>query len=399
VSAWTARSQAFSLVLTLLWAEALRRYWRTGDARLLWLFPLSMVLWVNLHAGFIAGLATLGTAAALALLPAARGRADPRRLWLSVGATLLATLLNPWGPALLAHIYADLHIPAVQQYAQEFQSPNFHEGNAQLFMLAGFAVVAVWLWQGHLARTRATAGTPAPQEVPAVAEPLGLALVAVWTALALDSVRFIPFWALVAVPYLGESLTSCLRATLGSEVLARRPRIMGTLARARRLEAADRLVGHGLWAALVVAAVALLVANGGALPGARRPILAARFDAQVFPVAAAARLHVEGIPAGRGFTTYNWGSYLDLALPEYHPFIDSRADAYPPQLVTDYLDIMGLAPDWQQLLVHYQVRWALLPADEPLGQALPLVGWRCQPEDNQGVALLCVAPASWPPGK
>jgi hypothetical protein len=40
------------------------------------------------------------------------------------------------------------------------------------------------------------------------------------------------------------------------------------------------------------------------------------------------------------------------------------------------------------------VRWALLQTDAPLKQALALDGWRCQAEDDQGVATLCVRPAA-----
>ena len=57
----------------------------------------------------------------------------------------------------------------------------------------------------------------------------------------------------------------------------------------------------------------------------------------------------------------------------------------------DYLDIIGLAPNWRQLLDRYQVQWALLPTREPLAQILALSpAWRCSPADGQGVAVLCV---------
>jgi hypothetical protein len=107
-------------------------------------------------------------------------------------------------------------------------------------------------------------------------------------------------------------------------------------------------------------------------------------------VAAAEQLAADGLPEGRGFTTYTWGSYLDYALPVYHPFVDSRSDTYGQTILQQYLDIVGLAPDWRSLLESYHIRWALLPASEPLAQVLALVpGWSCLPADHEGVAVLC----------
>jgi len=136
--------------------------------------------------------------------------------------------------------------------------------------------------------------------------------------------------------------------------------------------------------------VLVLVLNGGTFPGSTSPLLQARFDARTFPVAAAHRLAKNGLPPGNGFTTYTWGSYLDYALPAFHPFVDSRSDAYGPHILQQYLDIVGIAPNWSSLLDQYHIRWALLPVDEPLAQVLALrPGWICQPADDVGVAVLC----------
>lgn len=399
---WTARAQHFSLLLTLLWTEALWRYWRGGSSRALWFFPLTMVLWVNLHGGFISGILLLGTATAVAWLfpgdqrpetAGRRGAANPRHLTLALVATLAATLISPWDFALWPHIVTHLRNPLVLANTTEFQSPDFHSVYGLAFLALLLALVAGWLW---LARQPNSANRwPL--------SPLALALVLVWTVLAMQSVRFVALWALVALPILGGALTSCLRAARPSRAgdtaahtapAAWRGRAVRAarsfIQRQRRMEALDAVTGRGLWAALAVAAVLVLVLNGGTPPGASKPLLNAQWDAATFPVAAAQRLHASGLPAGLGFTTYTWGSYLDDALPEYHPFIDSRSDVYSQQLLQDYLNIIGLAPDWRALLDRYQVRWALLPTAEPLAQALDLSpGWRCYAEDDQGQATVC----------
>ncbi|MGH2514313.1 MAG: hypothetical protein ACRDHP_01530 [Ktedonobacterales bacterium] len=377
---WTARAQHFTLIFVLLWWGWLWRYWRNGDSRLLWCFPLTMVVWANLHGGFISGFVLLGVVAAVAwLFPSGRDGANPRHLSLALAGSIVASLVNPWGPALLVHIVTHLSNPLVLANTKEFLSPDFHSAYGMVFLLLLFATAGVLIWRARLGHI----------------VPLDLAMAAVWTALALQSVRFVSLWALIVLPILCETLMICLRANGRAYAASWPPRlkryVRGAAQRFQRVEALDRVTGRGLWAALALAAVLVVVLNNGALPGRSSPVLTAQFDATVFPIQAAARLHADGLPAGAGFTTYTWGSYLDYALPEYHPFIDSRSDVYGEQLLSDYLDIVGLAPDWRHLLDHYAIRWALLSRTEPLAQALPLLpGWSCAPADDQQLALLCV---------
>ncbi len=388
---WTARAQLFSLLLTLLWSECIWRYWRRGDTRLLWCFPVAMALWVNLHGGFIAGFILLGTATAVAwVFPGRRGKADPRKLALSLVGSLVATLVTPWGPALWTHIYAFFRNPLITRYTQEYQSPDFHVFSGQIFLALALVLVAAWLWLGHGA-PRDPSGAP-----PVAIEPLALAHAGIWTVMALVSVRFIPLWALVVTPILGEALRQVITCGWPGEGWAsgwrHGPRAWSSslAARSERVEATDRLVGKGYWSALAVLFIVVTLARGGALPGGSSRVLNAQFDSHTFPLVAAQQLHQQGLPAGRGFTTFAWGGYLDYALPEYHAFIDSRSDIYSQRLLQDYADIIGVAPDWRRLLDAYEVRWALLPTGEPLAQVLALApGWHCGPADDVGVAVLC----------
>jgi hypothetical protein len=392
---WTARAQLFSLLLTLLWAECLWRYWREGVTRLLWFFPLAMALWVNLHAGFIAGFILLGTAVVVAwLFPASRSQANARHLTLALLGSLAATLVTPWGPTLWVHLITFFRNPLIARYTQEYQSPDFHLLSSQVFLALALLLVGAWLWLGRRAgRGSAAAAAAEP-------EPLALAHAAVWTVMALVSVRFIPIWALVVTPILGEALVSCLRAWQGDGddemregAWMRRLRagLARVNARVKRVEATDRQVGKGFWSALAVLFIVLTLVHGGAVPGTSSPVLNAHFDPHSFPVAAAQRLHQQGLPPGRGFTTFSWGGYLDYALPEYHAFIDSRSDVYSQQLLHDYVDIIGVSPHWRNLLDAYDVRWALVPTGESLAQVLAQApGWSCSAADDANVALLCV---------
>lgn len=392
--AWTARAQVFSLLFTLWWAEWLWRYWRTGERWRLWVFPAMTALWVNFHAGWLGGIALLGTALVVAFLtPPTRRAASPLGLALALAGSLLATLLNPWGIGYWTHLLTFTFNPLIARYTQEYQSPDFHLAPLWAYLAAVFALVAVWLLAVRSGRR---------------IDPLALALCALWTVLGFLYVRFVPLWPLVCLPYLVDAAPAPLaldEAVTEVGVAGPLDWRRGLLKRLRRVWVSlgevssragqiERLVGRGVWPALAIAVVALLVLNGGRAPGQSSPALHAQWDAHAFPVAAAQRLQADGLPTGRGYNPYEWGGYLDEALPEYHVFIDSRSDVYSRQFLADYITITDVAPGWDRLLARYQVRWALLQSSAPLEQALALSGWHCQPEDRQDVATLCVAPAT-----
>src|SRR5271169_790790 len=96
------RADLFS---TVLFAVLLGELWafHCSERRRLWLVPVVMLLWVNLHPGFVAGLAVMGASVTFEagdLLFAERRAPALQRLqtawpWLAAG--IVATLMNPWG--------------------------------------------------------------------------------------------------------------------------------------------------------------------------------------------------------------------------------------------------------------------------------------------------------------
>jgi len=384
---WTARAQLFSLPLTLWWSEEIWRFRRSRQKRRLWLFPAITVLWANLHGGFIAGLILLAIAAGVEwLAPEQRDFGSARALTLALGASALATLCTPWGIGLPRYILRYLTDPLVTRYTQEYQSPDFHTFLGVSFLALIGLLLAAWL---VLVRMRARL------------DPLFVVIATVWTLMALFSVRFVPLWGLIVLPTLGAQLAAACSGLTNviprdsplplARVGARVQRVFGWAGDAsRRVELTDRRVGKGIWSLLAALFVAALVLRGGMLPFAQSPALHATYDSTALPVEAAQRLAAGGLPAGRGFNTFEWGGYLELALPRYHPFIDSRSDAYGNTLFADYATIISMKPGWQTLLARYNVRWALLPTMMPLTTVLTQTpGWRCMPADSHHVATLC----------
>jgi len=97
------RAEMFTVVLFAAFLSILWQQHEGGGARL-WILPLLMAAWVNLHLGFIAGLALIVSFVGMELLEmlltderriAAVNRL--RRAWPWYVASALATLANPWG--------------------------------------------------------------------------------------------------------------------------------------------------------------------------------------------------------------------------------------------------------------------------------------------------------------
>ncbi|MGB0043097.1 MAG: hypothetical protein WBP91_07965, partial [Terriglobales bacterium] len=101
------RADLFTTVFFALFLGELWAYQRGMRCRL-WLLPVIMLFWVNLHPGFIAGLAAIGAYLLFEisdLVFAERREAALlrlRRVWPWLAACGVATLLNPWG----ARIYS-----------------------------------------------------------------------------------------------------------------------------------------------------------------------------------------------------------------------------------------------------------------------------------------------------
>jgi hypothetical protein len=128
----------------------LRRQW-DHLSYAMWLVPAGMVFWVNLHGGFLAGVALTGLLAAAAI---ARAVLDPQRraeiaTWVAAAAlTGLATFINPYGPNLHRMLWDHLVTP---QLVLEWQPIWAASGSVIYFVPFGLTLLALgcsrrWKW-------------------------------------------------------------------------------------------------------------------------------------------------------------------------------------------------------------------------------------------------------------
>ena len=165
----------FTLALWVLSEDRIRR------RPVVWLLVPLTALWVNLHAGFVAWLATLGLLVTLCV--ARRDWSGVRRYGCLAALCTLASFLNPYGWQLHLHIARYLNSPWILDNVQEFQSPHIRAEGTIVFALLLLSAVA-------LARE---------------GDRFDALLVMVWGFLALRSARHVPFFAIAAAPVLASA--------------------------------------------------------------------------------------------------------------------------------------------------------------------------------------------------
>ncbi len=361
-----------------LWAAAATSYWfldiRPHEVTLLfvgivlltrtwsrapWLWPALMILWCNLHGGFVFGFGAIGLFALVetirASLAAKRVSLDAR-LWSGVALTGLAFLCNPWGWRILEYPVAYLDSSSPFREILEWQPPGFSLDPR------GFAGRFTWLLVATVAG--------AALELRSRKRDFYLvSLAAVTATMALTSRRFIPLFAVTALPMVARLCT-----VLGDGVIARLPSAL-----AARVTA-------------VAAPVALLVAAGLWRDVRLTPGLLERWtESQLYPRAALAYLRALE-PGPRLLNHYNWGGYVMLHAPEFKVLIDGRANTlYDEKTYLDYVALTAAGDGFSSRLEQYPVDAALIPAGSArLAQALasPRYGWRVVYVDQIATVLL-----------
>lgn len=358
---YLARPHVFTLVLLAVSMGLIERDRRRRSAAVWWLVPLA-ALWVNLHGGFLALPVCLGALLAGTALEQRLARPRGERSWGRVwrysgllGATSLATLLNPYGIRLHAHILEYLRSDWIREAVDEFQSPRFRSEAMMQFealLFAGLLVAGILLARRQFSDAL---------------------LVLVWAHAALASVRHVPVYVVAATPiWAGHA------GRWWQQWAARRPK--GSLARILlgiECDAAPGFRRTSLWVALAAAALAV-----GLVPS-NWP---RDFPEEKFPVRLIER-HGEILRGTRGFTSDQWADYLIYRFyPRQKVFIDGRSDFYGAELGRLYLKLSHAQADWAEAVRRYGFQWVLAPAEWPLATQLGRdPAWRLVEGDPRAV--------------
>jgi hypothetical protein len=355
-----ARPHVLSWLLTVLWFGVLERFEEDGKTvNLLWL-PVMMLVWVNVHGGFLVGfvlLAVYFTSAAIrSLVSTDDGEADRpqplQALALAGVLSVAASFANPYGYRLHIHIYRYLNDRFLMDHIDEFLSPNFHGLGQRCF--AGLVLLAV------------TAAAVAPGK-------MGLSrLLTVLFAIyaGLYAARNIPGSAILLGLIVAPLLSVWLRGIASERELASGVRwlAMRIDTFAGRMAALDGTLRGHVWPALVIAMGLWVCGHGGYL-GATS-VMDAHFDAARFPVAAVDFLQRSGAREPV-FCPDRWGGYVIYRLyPQARVAVDDRHDFYGTEFLKRYLKIVHGEPGWENDLDGLDAGWVLVPAHSTVASLL-----------------------------
>lgn len=341
------RPQVFSYLLFALWLTLIWRARYEGRCRLLLWLPPIMLLWVNLHGGYVIGLSV--ALAYLVLDGANRFLVEEkcpdarylRYLGIAVLLSSIAVVLNPDGVERYLYPFEVMSMSANSLIA-EWGSFDFHKLDNKWVLVSFLA----YLFLATLVPRR-----------------LGLSelLVPLITlGAALTSVRHAPYATLVMTAY-------------GALMLSQMPRFQ----RWREAERGKAAESSSLLSKLRWAAAPLLLAGLLIMPF--NPRYWERMEA-IEPRAMMSLIRAEAV-SGPLYNAYGIGGYLVHALgPERPVLIDGRADMFGDAFVEEVAGATRKGAEWRESLERWDAQYLVIYSDSVLASLLLL---------DPGFGLVC----------
>ena len=335
---WTLRPQLlgyFFLIITLI---VLRRF-RDGFKKSIWLLPLLFLLWTNAHGTFVLGFGVLGIYWLSGLKEFQLGDiysrrwtpGERQRLELIALLCLVASVITPYGTQLAAYpLEMAGSQPLIIKIIQEWQPLALTSSYGKLFLL----IVGVFWMFAILGRVRIRL------------EDMALLLIA--TGETVVHARFM----VLVVPVFAPVLAGLIAPWFPPYS-----------------EAKDHPVLNFALVALILAGIVEFFPSNANLQqqlAQEMPTKAVRF----------LQAHSDLNPT---FNYFFWGGYLIMNRGHSDGvFIDGRLDIYEYSgVLDDYMSIMSLKPDTEDLLKKYHVRSCLIPPDSALAVLLASSpGWK-----------------------
>lgn len=342
------RAEMFTTLLFAAFLALLWRHYRSGEQHAgrsrLWLLPILMIAWVNLHLGFVAGLGLCGAYVVLELLelPSRKKRAAARtrlqHAWPWLALTGAATLANPWGASVYKALVRQqqaqsLHTAWVVEWenirpswTSLHQAMDWRDPQSSFWWLLAIAVVCagIALWRKQW----------------------GAAVLLLASAyFTMQHVRLQALFACVVVVVGGSLLRDVRKSEKISGVVSIRPVSIPGFARGSSVIL--------LLAALLTILVGIRsrdsITNRYYLRSSQLTLFGTGLS-WWFPERAVDFLQREKLPANV-FNSYSLGGYLTWRLPEYPDYIDGRAIPFGSKLFFRAYELSVEPPDspaWQQ---------------------------------------------------
>ena len=343
---WVFRPHLMAYLFFIGYIYILEEYVRGRN--LLWLLPLIMVLWVNMHGSFIMGIVLIGIYLLAGLVNINFGRLlsvkwEKNRLKTLILVLVLAAaavVINPNTVKMYYYPFFTMNSKAIVENITEWASPDFHNPVFKAFLAYLFLVYTTMMISRKPVKLHDTL------------------LLGLFTYLAMFGARNIALFMFITGPVWAEHLSGFL--------VPARPQ--------KQVTALNWLI---LLAALTYGIYAFPA----------QMTIDDKVNRERFPDKAVQYMKDHNLN-GTIFNNYNWGGYLIWTrYPANKPFIDGRSDIYEDRVLPDYMDITKLRPGAYELLKKYNPDYILMPPEAPINHLLMAKGdWQIVYSDK--VALL-----------
>jgi hypothetical protein len=329
------RPQMFSFFLFSCFLTILVEYKYFGETRRFKFLPLLMLVWVNLHAVFIVGIALLAMFLLTEWASLRLSRSGDARRWRGLrhlamvsACTLLVTAINPQFFQLWLYPFQVVTMDAAQSLISEWRSPDFHLKEFKYFLLLiiGFFVMLIY-----------------SRRKPDLTE---LAIPICFIVAGMTALRHLPLMSIALLPFFASFY--------GDRVKASAP--------ATTAGGIDRLVpvlNAGMLAIVAMLATLAQLENKTELAiNASLPVKAADFILR------------SGI-SGNMLNNYDDGGYLIYRLgPGRKVFIDGRGDMYGDEFMKKFIGMYGGAAGWKEQFEKFSIDFVVCRKDAAIRQLL-----------------------------
>lgn len=335
---WLPRPHIITLLLLVIWIENLERVANNDTKAKLLTFPLIMMLWTNLHGGFIFGILAWFAYFCGWIWDKSQGNAGKqlRNNLLFIGITsLIATIITPdlwhnWD-AVLNNRSAFILNRTVETMRPDLTSPSVIPYTVLLILTSVFFIL-----------NRQSA------------KPSHFFLLAGFGIMSLMMARNIPLFVIACTPILSSMVSNYFARSKSFTKINKQftehktPRTLS------------------IWSAIATIAtlVYFIIFNF------THEETFYKFNPAIFPEGAASFIQ-ENPQQGNMFNEFNWGGYLQYRLfPDEKVFLDSQSDFYGEDLMRTYDQIISANGDWQAALDSFNVDWAIIPVNSPLAKEI-----------------------------
>ena len=340
---WLARPHIYSLLLMLIWYFMIDEY-QYRNRNLIFLFPFMMLLWVNLHGGFITGFLFLGIYFLGNSIGAITSDGEKKNVCKKkakyylfiIALCLITTLINPYGHQILLFPFSFISNKFLMDNVAEFLSPNFHSPEVLIFEI--FLLFTITIFLVSMRRLN----------------PIEVLLFIFFTHMSFYSIRYIPLFSLIISPILSKKIGFLIQES-NTEISVK------FLNKSKKYADIDQICKGFLWPGMGLLLSSLGIALG---------IVNFQFDEKIKPIKAVEFIKTEHIK-GNMFNNDEFGDIIIYsAFPQYKVFFDGRSDMYGNEKIKEYKKVLEFKPGWEDIIKKYKIQWIFFDNDSPLSRYL-----------------------------